>query len=352
MGVGLTGKRTTIADLARLARVSKSAVSLALNNKPGVSQQTRDRIMKLVGEQGYTHRSMVRMHEPARKHIRFVTCLKDDLISAQYSTSSFFGELIHGLEAALQESGYTLIFCTVRRESLRDTITRMEGEHPTEGIVLLGTNLTPTEIQDVLRLQRSLVVLDTYYDIVEANFIVMNNHMGAYQAGAYLCRLGHRRIGYARSITRVHNFDERRLGFLRALQEAQVRLEERDVFNVDTDVELAEQQFDGYISDRGRDFPSAIFCESDYIAIGVVKALQARGLKVPDDISIVGFDDVPESVIVTPRLTTVHVEKAKLGQMAAQRLVAMGRDRDRSRIKIIIDTSLVERDSCSSPKLE
>jgi LacI family transcriptional regulator len=337
----------TLADIARSAHVSKTAVSLALNNKPGISEETRRRIMQVVRNSGYTHRSMVKAGPGMKtKQIRFLVCLKSDIISLQYNTSSFFTALIHGLEEASRTSGYALVFSAARRETLRDDLMRLEEEHPSQALILLGTNLLPEEIELLLDVQKNLVVLDTYYELLDTNFVVMNNHMGAYKAGSYLAELGHRRIGYIRSKDRMHNFTERNEGFYRALQDCNIPIAQHNVFAVDSDIEQAHQQFKLTLKRRSRPLPTAFFCECDYIAIGVIKALKEHGIRVPEDVSIIGFDNVNESIIVSPSLTTLDVEKEVMGSMAMQRAVTIVEGGERVSAKLILDTRLVERNSC------
>ncbi len=323
---------------------------MALNNKPGIGDDTRRRIMKVVKETGYIHRSMVRNdRNQETKQIRFLACLKADIISTQYNTSSFFVALIHGLEQRARSAGYALIFSTARRDKLKEDLVRLEDELPSQGVILLGTNLNPPEIEDIIDVQPNTIVLDTCYELLNTNFIVMNNRMGAYSAGSYLLELGHGRIGYVQSQERIHNFEQRRQGFFQALSENGIKVLERDIISIESDIERAQKDFSEIISKRKKEkapLPTALFCECDYIAIGVIKSLHELGFRVPEDVSVVGFDNVSESTIVSPRLTTIHVEKEKMGSMAVRRIIDIIENRDSVRIKSIIDTKLEERDSC------
>ena len=144
----------------------------------------------------------------------------------------------------------------------------------------------------------------------------------------------------------MHNFEQRRQGFFRALSENGIEILKKDIISVESDIEKAQKEFDEFIAQRNKPLPTALFCECDYIAIGVIKSLQEHGYKVPKDISVIGFDNVSESTIVSPSLTTIHVEKEKMGSMAVQRIIDIIEHDDTVRIKSIIDTRLEKRNSC------
>lgn len=337
-----------IAEIAKLSNVSKSAVSLALNNKPGVSAQTRERILTIVRNSGYMPRSLVNTDQlfGPSKTICFLACPNTDIITHQYPSSTFFAELIRSIEKKCKEIGYTLIYNTLEGSNLKEEVELFEKEYTVGGIILLGTNLSSADIQLFSNHKFNLVVVDNYYEFMNNDFIVMNNAQGAYQAAKHLMGLGHKRIGYVQSHTRINNFNSRKNGFLSALTEGNLTLDEQDVYTVGIDIETARHDFFEMLSKSSGSLPSALFCESDYIAIGVVNALQDSGYAVPKNISVIGFDDVPQSTVIRPKLTTIHVDKESLGAMAVQRLEDIIENRNTETLKTMIDTELVERNSC------
>jgi DNA-binding LacI/PurR family transcriptional regulator len=133
-----------------------------------------------------------------------------------------------------------------------------------------------------------------------------------------------------------------------ALNANGITISEKNIFTVSTTTRDVEDEFKEYVRSRSGKLPTALFCESDYIAIGVIKALQALGISVPGEISVIGFDNVPESTIISPELTTIHVEKEEMGALAVEKLHKILSSNEESQIanKIIIDTRLVERKSC------
>lgn len=339
-----------IEEIAHLANVSKSAVSLALNNKPGISNKTRERILKIVRDSGYLPRTMVNSDQVygSSKIIRLLTCTKTDIVSRQYHSSTFFTEVLRSLEKKCREMACTLIYSSIDGNDLKNEIQSVERDLTSRGIILLGTNLTSSDIQIISEEKPQLVVLDNYFEHHNGNFIVMNNAQGAYTAAKYLITLGHRRIGYVQSNLVINNFSSRKRGFQLALKESSLDIAADDIFTVGADIELAYNNFLEILSKLTTPLPTALFCESDYIAIGVIRALQESGIMVPKDISIIGFDDVAQSAIMKPELTTIHVDKERMGEMAVQRLYEMIENKDISVYKTIIDTNLIKRNSCQA----
>lgn len=328
--------------------MSKAAVSLALNGKSGVSEETRKRILGIVQETGYIPRSMVKANQiyNTTKYFRFLACIKSDVVSPKYPTAPFFLELIHHIEENCRSLGYSLTFSSVKRATFREEIEKLEKKHPSNGIILLGTNLSSEEVQSVMNCQPKLIVLDACFNILNIDCVVMNNVQGAHTAVAHLIALGHRRIGYVESHTYISNFESRKKGFLDALNEKEITISAKDFFLVTPEIDIVQKEVKQIIIKRNKDLPTALFCENDYIAIGVIKALNEINIKVPDDISVIGFDNIPQATIISPELTTIHVYKDEMAALAVRRLDEIIENSDLPSIKLIIDTRLVERKSC------
>jgi LacI family transcriptional regulator len=158
--------------------------------------------------------------------------------------------------------------------------------------------------------------------------------------------MGHRSIGYVQCEDRFVNVDLRKRGFTETL--AQNRLTVDVFFTVKNRIDSAKETLYKFFEERNGTLPSAVFCETDYIAIGAVKALQELGIRVPEDISVIGFDDIPESKVLTPELTTIRVDKAAIGKLAVSRLAEVLKHETLiPAVKQIVDTHLVKRGSCA-----
>ncbi|MBT2757816.1 LacI family DNA-binding transcriptional regulator [Mesobacillus foraminis] len=338
-----------IDDIAKLANVSKSAVSLALNGKNGVSQKTRDKILKIAEEHGYIPRPIIKAEQYFQtntKIFRFIAVTNAGIVTERFESLPFFMELIKNIDNQTGFSGYSLMVSSINIESLKEDITKLENEQKSAGILLLGTNLSAEHINIIADIQPNLVVLDTCFETLDANFIVMNNVFGAHHAGQYLMDLGHREIGYVESSIRMYNFDMRKKGFIQALTDRNLKVAENHYFSISPTTISSQTAFIEKIKTIQNKLPTAIFCEADYMAISVIKSLTELGLKVPEDVSVIGFDDIFESQVITPELTTVHVKKDKIALLAVETLIKQIENNNSDKIKLFVDTKLIERNSC------
>jgi DNA-binding LacI/PurR family transcriptional regulator len=341
-----------IEDIAKLAQVSKSAVSLALNGKNGVSEETREKVLRIAQEHGYIPRTMIKVDHVDQylrtntKIIRFVACTNTGIVTEQYESLPFFMELMRNLDQSIRSKGYSFIISSINIDNFEEEINKLEQEQKTAGIILLGTNLTHEQIKKISYHHPLLVVLDTCYESLDVNFVVMNNVLGAYQAGQHIIDLGHKKIGYVESTSRMYNFDQRKNGFLQVLKDNQ--LEVHSHFSISSTIISSQDEFKQSILNNSKNLPTALFCECDYMAISVVKSLTELGIKVPEEISVVGFDNIFESQVVSPELTTIHVKKDKLALVAVEKLIQEIETNENDKMKIMIDTDLVVRNSTST----
>ncbi|GGF97696.1 LacI family transcriptional regulator [Paenibacillus albidus] len=337
-------------DIAKMANVSKAAVSLALNGKPGIGQDTRERILRIAKDAGYA--AKVKPPAPGKqaKTLLFLAFTNSGIVLEDYYQQPFFRELIQHTEERARSKGYSMLFSSVDMGSFEQEIELIAEENATSAVILLGTNLSREQISLIAGKMPNLVVLDTMYETLPLPFVEINNTMGAYQAASHLHGLGHRDIGYVASSVRIHNFEARKRGFSQALQELGTDLPEPSLFTVAPTVLTVQDSFktqlSAYKQAKGS-YPTALFCENDYIAISVIKTLAELGLGVPEDISVIGFDNIRESIVVTPELTTIHVEKELLARTAVDLLTDSVQENQFSGIKTLVDTSFKERLSCA-----
>lgn len=347
---GLTGQQIKLSDIAKMVGVSKTAVSLAINNRKGISKATRERILDAIRSSGFTPRFLINRAGLQRslKAIRFLACIRDDVVSSQYKNTPFFLDLIHGVENECRSNGYDLIFSTLHVGSNSDISSFIANEMAEdEPIVILGTNLSKEEVLLAKHNRQAIVVLDALLESADVDCIVMNNLLGAYDAMRYLRNLGHRSIGYVQSKTRIDNFEQRKRGFLLGARESGINLEPANVLSVSPDINKGKEEVVAQMANRAKgDMPTAFFCENDYIAIAAIKGLEILGARVPEDVSIIGFDNIPQSTVISPELTTINVEKREIGSLAVRRVLEIAQGLGGETKKIIVNTTLVERKSC------
>ena len=345
-------------DIARLAGVSKAAVSLAFNGKPGIGDETRERILSIAGRAGYKPRTRAQSQEVvadtsgdrAMTALLFLVIANSGIVTSQYDRQPFFRELIHFLEQGSRAGGFPLLISAIDMERFDEDLRAIAELHSERGVILLGTNLDKGTLSRIAERLPKLVVLDTCFETLPIPFVYTNNPLGGYQAGSWLCRSGHRAIGYVASNVRIPNFDARRKGFDEAMREWGTEVMSEHEFAVDPMVPAAQDSFkDGIerLRTEGKPLPTALFCESDFIAICAMKSLAELGIRVPEQVSVIGFDDISEAVIVSPELTTVRVNKEKMVRSAVRLATEAIEAPSGEAVKIAIDTVIIERRSSS-----
>lgn len=338
-----------IEDIARLANVSKSAVSLALNDKPGVSEETREMVKRIAEENNYIPlRKSKKKKNMNQKLIRFVACKTDDIVTENYQSLPFFNELLSFIMEEIKKYPYTLSSILVDEDDYIPQLIDIENKQPSDAFILLGTNLSKEQIQDILNIQPYTVVLDTYIKVLDCDFVAINNYYGGYSAAEYLITNNHKNIGYCMGYPRIENFLQREDGFHRGL-------EEHGLY-VNNDFKLAFPAME--INNQSNQFkhlfklnnlPSAFFCENDYIAISLIKSLQSLGIQIPQEISVIGFDDINESIVLSPELTTMRVRKDIIAQEALKNIIQKLSTEDPNLNKVtLVNTELIERNSCKT----
>ena len=307
----------TIKDLAKLTNTSSATVSLALNGKAGVSGTTRERIIKAAEENGYILPK--RTAALPSSIIRLVAVSKPNTSGIHNFRTTFFAEIINYIQTRCSELNYSMIYSMVPHSDFLQSILNLETIQPSCGIIVLGTYLESSEVPLLQQLPVPFVLLDRDCTIHNLNSVSINNFSGAYLAVEKLISCGHTRIGYISSSPNVYNLEERRSGFLSALRTHDLSLAPQDIIPTNSYSSDGVQRLKAALSDRS-DIPTAFFCENDYTALSLVSALIQLGYSVPGDVSVIGFDDVPECSLTTPPLSTVHVDRQALATAAVDRL--------------------------------
>ena len=331
-----------MSDIAKMANVSKSAVSIAINGKEGISEETRQKILRIIDEQGYT--PLRKSHRAASSDIGEITFLvvtTSGVVQDNYRSLPFFNSLISALSADVSQQNGSLRTVTVDADDLAN---KLDGVASTSqnGVLVLGTDLTRNQALLIRRRLNHVVFLDTYFEDVMADFVTMDNYQGAQLAGRYMLQQGYENIGYFASDKLMSNFKERRRGFREALAETGIKVAQ-DHFFLTSPTSQDPTGVD--LKAMGDNLPDAIFCEDDYIAIRLIKAAQHAKIRVPDDLAIMGFDDIYESALITPELSTIHVPVEQMAKQALHQLRGQLESRSWNPQKTLVATTLVKRQS-------
>ncbi len=334
---------TTIKDIAKKAGVSVTTVSRVINNYTDVSEKTKEKVISIMKAENYQPSAVARSLSTNKSYsvgVFFTDHLNTGL------RHPFFREVIYGLEKTFSENGYDLIFFAHAKWGSSYSYTEKCKNRHVDGTVLMGMPRTDPNLDNLINSNIPTTFVDL--DIVgkNASYVISDNVQGASIAVEYFHQLGHKRIGMimGQSITRPAQ--DRLIGFQKSIRK--VGLEYRSDWIIDG--EFSEEG--GYESMKGilalDRKPTGIFCQSDEMAIGAMRAIEEAGYKVPDDFSIIGFDDIEISRYVRPTLTTVQQDKFSLGQKAAELLLQMINSPEMNHSPIFLPTKLVVRESCKA----
>jgi LacI family transcriptional regulator len=338
----------TIRDVALEAGVSLSAVSLYLNNKPGLSNETRDRIAAAAERVGYVPRGRTRVTPAAGSaaSTSLIGMLLENLPFPAFSDILYL-QVLQGFESEARRRGYHTVITTLdTQDVLQVPAAVIDGQFA--GLVALGGgDVSDDFIHSVLATGVPLVLVDNYLLSGEVDCVVPDNEIGAYFATRHLIERGHRRIAAIAGPAKYKTLTDRLQGYLRAMHEA----------GLGPHPQMIQPSLSHGLPNKGYlemqallacpELPTAVFCVSDRTALSALTALNEAGLRVPDDIALVGFDNVPEGGHSTPALTTVHMPKREMGVVAARRLaelIGQG-ESEPAPLKIVLPTHLVVRAS-------
>ncbi len=333
----------TAKALAKELGLSEAAVSLALNHRPGVSTATRKRVLAAAQASGFDFTRLKGTESgSASGSIAFVIYKKH---GAVVTDTPFFSQLSEGVDAACRELPYFLNIQYLHDGD--DTVSQLANWKRTgcRGILLLGTEMERLDLMPFLRSGLPLVLLDNYFEEVDIDSVLINNIKGAYTATNYLIRRRNAQPGYMHSSYSINNFEERADGFYKAIRKNGLSTSRSVVHRLTPSTEGAYADMKELLS-RGDPLAQCYFADNDLIAAGAIRALKESGLRVPEDIAVVGFDNMPLCDYLEPALTTIHVPKQYMGRMAIQRLHQLILHPDSQPIKIEISTKLVTRKSC------
>ena len=330
----------TAKELAEKLNLSAAAVSMALRGKPGVSTKTRQTVMDAALKYGY---DFTKISEKRRLDGAIYLA-----IYKKYGTvvadTPFFAQLIDGISLGCKNIGYKLKIRYLYEEDV--LLKQIEDIQYSDcsGIILLGTEMVPEDLKPFLALPVPLVLLDAYFDALSCDCVLINNLQGAFQATQHLIRKCKKQPGYLRSSYQISNFAERCTGFYNAIRASGLHTAGSIVHYLSPTIEGAYSDMLEIIR-SGEPLSSCYFADNDLIAVGAIKALKQCGYRIPEDISIAGFDNIPISSVIEPALTTIHVPKQYMGQAAIQRLAALMKEPGQPPVKIQISTTLLKRQS-------
>ena len=341
MGNRLQNRPPTIRDIAREAGVSVATISRVLNRQPHVAPETRETVLRVVRERGFSRNPSARALSGARTGLVGVMLPR--------ILPSYFAYLVSALTEALYERDSRAILCPTEDEHDREVGLLERLLHgTTDGAVLILPAESSEELRALSEHGYPFVVLDPRWPLYPGVVSVSAaNTAGAIDATEHLLGLGHRRIAAITGPAGWCATEERLIGYRGALARAGVPLDRTlelpGNFEIAGGYASAQQLLDGPLA------PTAIFGFNDNLAIGALQAARSRGLRVPEDVSIVGFDDSEQAALVTPLLTSVRQPLSEMGRMAVSVLTRLIEDRAGEALRVELSTTLVVRSSTAPP---
>jgi LacI family repressor for deo operon, udp, cdd, tsx, nupC, and nupG len=303
-------ERPTMADIARRAGVSVSTVSRALAGSPRVTAATRGRIARLAGDAGYVLNQVARGLRLQRS--------RQILVILPTIANPFFAEVVLGVEEEAQARGYGVLVGNTSGAPEREQAL---GRHLLTGVVdglLVLMGRIPSVLSDIAAAHRVVAISERVPGSGIAT-VTIDNAAAAQDAIVHLLQLGHRRIAHIAGRARSNVALQRTRGYRLALEAAGIASDEQLIVPGDFSVAAGEAGMHRLLELRAR--PSAVFCANDEMAVGAIRAARTRGLQVPRDLSVMGFDDVPVAAAYDPPLTTIQQPRHEMGRAAAALLI-------------------------------
>jgi LacI family transcriptional regulator len=336
----LTSK-ITIVDVAAEAGVSFGTVSRVINNDVHVKQETRERVLKAMQQLGFV----------ANRQARSLAGGKSDSIGVLVPDlgTGYIGEIIRGIDAELSLTDLDLILYTTHRTASKEAnYVANLAKGMVDGLLLVLPRNPADFIGTLAQRNFPFVLIDHQGTGHDCPAVGAMNWQGGYNATEYLIKLGHQRIGFITGWMDLGCALDRLDGYRSALR----------TYHISEEPELIYEgtffQPDGFAgASTLLDLPhppTAIFASNDVMAMGVMDAVRNRGLRIPEDVSVIGFDDIPQASLIRPALTTISQPLEKMGRVATQMLLDLLHQPDKKIDRIELPTQLVVRDSCKPPQ--
>jgi LacI family transcriptional regulator/LacI family purine nucleotide synthesis repressor len=329
----------TIKDIARKAEVSVATVSKVMNGYDDIGEVTKAKVLKIIKENNYRPNANA---QSLRTNKSFLVGLffKDHQDSGV--KHPFFRGIISGLEERLLENNYDMILFSANWEDQFSYLEKCQFRN-VDGAILMGMPKDDSKLPELLNAKIPSVFIDLDISDDKASYIISDNEEGARKAVRHLVELGHKKIAIIEGEQITIPTQKRLAGYKAELKAQNLKVRDEWIIQGRFSVDGGFKAMEEILALKER--PTAIFCMGDEIAVGAMQAIKEAGLKVPDDFSIVGFDDIEISQYLNPALTTIRQKKGEMGTEAAKMVLEMINPPEEKVEPEIIETELILRDS-------
>lgn len=340
-------KKVTQQDIADALSISRNSVSKVLNNSGGVGEDTKKLVVNTAKKMGYKKIYKYQVEEQDSKrhtdgHDKSICIFTHE----EAIDNSFWAPLVKGIEGVLSRAGYSLMVSIVNSDEEGNCMPPKNfSDDKVSGIIMIG-NYSSEYLKSVKALGITTVYIDTPAEINGSNLIgdtiMMNNTYSVYEITSHLIQAGHKKIGFIGAVDACRSFKERWMGYKMALENAGIRPE--------TYINMSEHNLYNYEEfkkklDYIEKYPSAFICVNDRTAINLIRVLSEKSINVPHDIAVAGFDNINESKLMTPHLTTVHCYKEEMGERSGEEMIWRLKNPDAPYETVRVSTKVIYRDS-------
>ena len=303
-------------EIAEILNISPSAVSLALNNRHGVSEETRRRVIALRSGSMAAEFNDLQLQNISRGLFLFIVLKKHGNV---ITNTPFFMSLSETLHQQAAVEGYGLQISYFQPGTDLQKYLYSLNVNQYEGLLVLGTEAEVADIRMIAALNKPTVILDSWFDSEKMDCVLMDNESGVNQAVHHAYSMGHRRIGFLNSYVNVNNFKERFKAYRSTMESLGLAFDEKYVYSIHSTLDGACADMCAILQ-KNPELPTVFVCANDLVAMGAINAMSKFGLNVPQDISVIGFDDMPACEMISPPLTTIKVMKVLMGSKAMELL--------------------------------
>ncbi|PWW05463.1 LacI family transcriptional regulator [Paenibacillus cellulosilyticus] len=341
-------------DIAKLAGVSRSTVSRVLNNYPDIPQRTREKVLRIIEQYHYEPNTSARALAGKGTDTigLFVVSMAERLTGNRIYQNHYFAPIVDTVIDTANAAGYYVLVHTVYTQDDYLKIKQAFQQRRIDGGIIVGTQKDTERIADIARLGKPFVLID--YDTSELadqsldehpmSIINSSDFEGACEAMRHLIRLGHRRIGHIRGRMNTYSGRQRFLAYETIMNEYGLPYDDRDIVDGDFLKDAAYEQIVRML--KLDHMPTALFSANDDMALAAIQAFHDNGIRVPDDISIIGFDDIPIASQFIPSLSTVRLPIYDMSKEAVNQIVGMCSSGTSTPHSSAFPTELIIRDSC------
>ncbi|MBV7508417.1 LacI family transcriptional regulator [Bacillus sp. sid0103] len=331
-----------IADVAKMANVSTATVSRVISNAGTVKKETAEKVLEAIKELNYQPNMLAR--QLRRSETKTILVVVPDI------TNTFFSAVLRGIESVAIENGYQVLLGDARNDVESETsFLTILGQKKADGLILL-TARTDQKILEDLSQDYPVVLACEYYEGSKLPTVSIDNVSSARKATEYLISLNHKRIGHISGPLNIVVGRDRCRGFYQAMAQHGLSVDPSLVQEGEFSFESGFNLMMKFLSLENP--PTALFAGNDEMAMGAIKAAKSKGLRVPEDLSVVGFDDIQFASIFEPALTTVAQPTFDMGQKAMRLLLKLIKDEEIEKDQFILPDKLIVRESCKELTIE